>query len=76
MFLDRDPTFLSDVSKQPGHSSTLTTEKHYGRIRDRAAFLRLERAFRTPGTSGQAENDQPDAKKPGIEIRNGITGYG
>ena len=76
MCLDRDPTPLSDVSKQLGHSSTRATEKHYGRIRDRAAFLRLERAFSTPETSGQAENDQPDAKKPGIDIRNGITGYG
>jgi len=76
MCLDRDPTLLSDVSKQLGHSTTRTTEKHYGRIRDRAAFLRLERAFSTPETSGYAKNDKPDAKKPGIEIRNGITGYG
>jgi len=76
MCLDRDPTLLSVVSKQLGHSTTRTTEKHYGRIRDRAAFLRLERAFSTPETSGQTENKKPDAKKPGIDIRNGITGYG
>ena len=63
MFLDRGPTLLSDVSKQLGHSTTRTTEKHYGWIRDRAAFLRLERAFSTQGTSGYAENDKPDAKK-------------
>ena len=76
MCLDRDPTLLSDVSKQLGHSTTRTTEKHYGRIRDRAAFLRLENAFKAPETSGFAKNDKPDAKKPGIENRNGITGYG
>lgn len=76
MCLDRDPTLLSVVSKQLGHSTTRTTEKHYGRIRGRAAFLRLERAFSTPETSGQTENKKPDAKKPGIEIRNEITGYG
>ncbi len=76
MCLDRDPTLLSDVSKQLGHSTTRTTEKHYGRIRDRAAFLRLERAFRAPEPSGYAEDNKPDAKKPGIEIRNEITGYG
>ena len=75
MCLDRDPTLLSDVLKQLGHSTTRTTEKHYGRIRDRAAFLRLERAFKIPETSGYAESNKPDAKKPGIEIRNGITGY-
>jgi integrase len=76
MCLDRDPTLLSDVSKQLGHSTTRTTEKHYGRIRDRAAFLRLENAFKAPETSGIGRNDKPDAKKPGIEIGNGITGYG
>ncbi len=76
MCLDRDPTLLSDVSKQLGHSTTRTTEKHYGRIRDRAAFLRLENAFKLPETSGCAKIEKPDAKKPGIEIGNGITGYG
>jgi len=40
-----------------------------------AAFLRLERAFSEPQHTGYAENDKPDAKKPGIEIRNGISGY-
>jgi len=76
MCLDRDPTLLSDVSKQLGHSTTRTTEKHYGRIRDRAAFLRLENAFKAKETSGHAKNEKPDAKKSGIEIRSGITGYG
>jgi integrase len=75
MCLDRDPTLLSDVSKQLGHSTTRTTEKHYGRIRDRAAFLRLEKAFSEPQHAGFAEKEKPDAKKPGIEIGNGITGY-
>jgi integrase len=75
MCLDRDPTLLSDVSKQLGHSTTRTTEMHYGRIRDRAAFLRLERAFSEPQHTGYAENDKPDAKKPGIEIRNEMSGY-
>ena len=76
MFLDRGPNLLSDVSKQLGHSTTRTTEKHYGWIRDRAAFLRLERAFTEPQHTGYAQDEKPDAKKPGIGIRNGITGYG
>jgi hypothetical protein len=75
MLLDRNPSLLSDVSKQLGHSTTRITEKHYGRIRDRAAFLRLEKAFSEPQHAGCAEIDKPDAKKPGIEIGNGITGY-
>lgn len=38
MCLDMAPIFLSDVSKQLGDSTKRTMEKHYGRIRDSAAF--------------------------------------
>jgi integrase len=45
MMLDLDPTLLSDVSKVLGHSTTRTTERHYGRIRDEKALQRLEKAW-------------------------------
>jgi integrase len=48
MCLDRDPNLLSDISKQLGHSTTRTTEKHYGCIGDPAAFRRWKwRSHRT-----------------------------
>lgn len=46
--LDRNPNLLPDVSKQLGHASTVTTERYYGRIRDHAAFRRLEEAWSSP----------------------------
>ena len=46
-------------------------EKHYGGIGDRATFLRMERTFSEPQCAGYAENDKPDARKLGIEIRMG-----
>jgi integrase len=48
MNLDRDPTLLPDVSKFLGHATTKTTEEHYGRIKDRTAFRRLEQVWNAP----------------------------
>jgi integrase len=45
MNIDRGPNFLPDVSKFLVHATTKTTEEHYGRIKDRTAFLRVERAW-------------------------------
>lgn len=45
MNIDRDPTLLPDVSKFLGHATTKTTEEHYGRIKDRTAFRRVEEAW-------------------------------
>lgn len=49
---------ISAVSKVMGHNSTLTTEKHYGRIRDDPAISEIERAFSKP---------TPDLKKCSIK---------
>jgi len=67
MNLDRDPSLLSDVSKFLGHATTKTTEEHYGRIKDRNAFRRLEQAWDAP-------NERP-AEKGVIRIREYNTGY-
>jgi len=37
MNIDRDPAVLSAVSKQMGHATSATTEKHYGRIKSQKA---------------------------------------
>lgn len=69
MTLDKDPTLLSDVSKQLGHATSRTTELHYGRIRDRTAFRRLEEAW----TEHAGLN--PDTKSDLIETKEYIPGY-
>jgi len=69
MTLDKDPTLLSDVSKQLGHATSRTTELHYGRIRDRTAFRRLEEAWTEHAGS------KPDIKSDLIEKKEYIPGY-
>jgi integrase len=69
MTLDKDPTLLSDVSKQLGHATSRTTELHYGRIRDRTAFRRLEEAWT------EHAGLKPDTKSDLIETKEYIPGY-
>jgi integrase len=69
MTLDRNPSLLSDVSKQLGHATTRTTELHYSRIRDRAALQRLEDAW--TGDTGYEQ----DSKKDLIETGGYSPGY-
>ena len=52
MNLDMNPELLSDISLTMGHASTRTTELHYGRIKERKALERIQRAWesRKPNT--------------------------
>jgi integrase/recombinase XerD len=70
MNLDRNPNLLSDVSKFLGHATTKTTEEHYGRIRDRTAFRRLEQTW----SQEPVPEPAPD-KKSVIRIQEYNTGY-
>jgi len=45
MNIDRNPELLSDISLTMGHASTRTTEMHYGRIKEREALERIQRAW-------------------------------
>jgi integrase len=61
--LDRDPTLLSDVSVAMGHSTTKTTELHYGRLKNEQALDRLQRSWQ-----------QASAINRLIDVRIGVTG--
>jgi len=45
MNLDKDETLLSAVSVSMGHASTVTTERHYGRMKTKNALDRIQAAW-------------------------------
>jgi integrase len=64
MNIDRNPGNLSAVSVLMGHSTTKTTERHYGRMRTEYALDAI-----------QKEWEMTSVKKPMIEIKNQLPGY-
>ena len=64
MNIDRNPAMLSAVALTMGHSTTRTTESHYGRIRQEKAFEMLESAWGVK-----------KGKNPLIDQKYEMTGY-
>jgi integrase len=64
MNIDLNPSSLSAVALTMGHSTTRTTESHYGRIRQEKAFEMLESAWSVN-----------NGKKALIEQKYEMTGY-
>jgi hypothetical protein len=62
---------IEAVSEMLGHSSTLTTEKHYARMRNDAAFDLVNRALGEPQVPTVPEHE----KKPVIEPKGSVPGY-
>lgn len=63
MNIDREPGNLSAVSVAMGHSTTKTTERHYGRMRSDSALDALEKAWELKSIS------------PLIDQRKNLPGY-
>ena len=64
MNIDLQPGNLTAVSVAMGHSTTKTTERHYGRMRSESALNALEKAW-----------EGPKGISPLIESRNQLPGY-
>jgi integrase len=45
MCIDRDPNLLSDTSVAMGHTTSRTTEMHYGRLKNEQALDRLQQSW-------------------------------
>jgi integrase/recombinase XerD len=74
MNIDLDPTLLSDISVSMGHSTTRTTETHYGRIKNEQALERLQMAWEKK-SSEKPTLTVTSAESKMIEKKFDIPGY-
>jgi len=72
--IDLDPTLLSDISVSMGHSTTKTTERHYGRIKTEQALDRLQTAWAKKGEPTPSPT-VTSARKELIEKKFDLSGY-
>jgi integrase/recombinase XerD len=74
MNIDLDPNLLSDISVSMGHTTTKTTEQHYGRIKTDQALDRLQTAWEKRSDPAPALSAEI-AKKGLIEKKFDVSGY-